>query len=79
MPISDYMRRLLLDTLASNINEVILGFDGTATTDDGSAGRPAVPLAPTITVVDDTSCSLRLSCLTTPHLLTKSGNYASIS
>ena len=35
MPISDYMRRLLLDTLASNINEVILGFDGTpATTDD---------------------------------------------
>ena len=43
MPISDFMRRLLLDTLASNINEVILGFDGTpATTDDGSAGRPAV-------------------------------------
>ena len=72
MPISDYMRRLLLDTLASNINEVILGFDGTpATTDDGSAGRP-VTLTPTITVVDDTSCSLRLSCLTTPHLLTKS-------
>jgi hypothetical protein len=56
MPISDYMRRLLLDTLASNINEVILGFDGTpATTDDGSAGRPAVTLTPTITVVDDTS------------------------
>ena len=56
MPISDFMRRLLLDTLASNINEVILGFDGTpATTDDGSAGRPAVTLTPTITVVDDTS------------------------
>ena len=56
MPISDFMRRLLLDTLASNINEVIFGFDGTpATTDDGSAGRPAVTLTPTITVVDDTS------------------------
>ena len=56
MPISDYMRRLLLDTLASNINEVILGFDGTpATTDDGAAGRPAITLTPTITIVDDTS------------------------
>ena len=56
MPISDYMRRLLLDTLADNINEVILGFDGTpATTDDGAAGRPAITLTPTITIVDDTS------------------------
>jgi hypothetical protein len=47
------MRRLLLDTLASNINEVILGFDGTpATADDGSAGRPAITLTPTVTIVD---------------------------
>lgn len=50
------MRRLLLDTLASNINEVILGFDSTpATADDGSAGRPAITLTPTVTIVDDTS------------------------
>ena len=49
-------KRLLVDTLASNINEVVLGFDGTyATEDDGSAGRPAVVLTPTVTVVDDTS------------------------
>jgi hypothetical protein len=56
MPVSDYMRRLLLDTIASNINEVILGFDGTpATTDDGAAGRPAISLTPSVTIVDDTS------------------------
>ena len=49
-------KRLLIDTLASNINEIVLGFDGTyATSDDGSAGRPAVTLTPTITVIDDTS------------------------
>ncbi len=56
IPVSDYIKRLLLDTLASNINEVILGFDGTpATSDDGSAGRPAITLTPTVTIVDDTS------------------------
>jgi len=56
IPVSDYIKRLLLETLASNINEVILGFDGTpATSDDGSAGRPAVTLVPTVTIVDDTS------------------------
>jgi len=49
-------KRLLLDTLASNINEVVLGLDGTyATEDDGAAGRPVVTLTPTVTVVDDTS------------------------
>ena len=56
IPVSDYIKRLLLDTLASNINEVILGFDGTpATSDDGSAGRPAITLTPTVTIVDETS------------------------
>lgn len=56
IPVSDYIKRLLLDTLASNINEIILGFDGTpATSDDGSAGRPAITLTPTVTIVDETS------------------------
>lgn len=56
IPVSDYIKRLLLDTLASNINEVILGFDGTpATSDDGSAGRPAIVLTPSVTIVDETS------------------------
>ena len=56
IPVSDYINRLLLDTLASNINEVILGFDGTpATSDDGSAGRPAITLVPSVTIVDETS------------------------
>ena len=56
IPVSDYIKRLLLDTLASNINEVILGFDGTpATSDDGSAGRPAITLTPSVTIVDETS------------------------
>ena len=56
MPISDYIRRLLIETIANNINEVILGFDGTpATSEDGAAGRPAITLTPNVTIVDDTS------------------------
>jgi len=56
IPVSDYIKRLLLETLADNINEVILGFDGTpATSDDGSAGRPAITLVPSVTIVDETS------------------------
>ena len=55
MPVSNHLRRLLLQTIADNINEVIIGFDGTpATSDDGSAGRPAVSLTPTVTIIDDT-------------------------
>tara|TARA_R100000231_G_scaffold125964_1_gene96468 strand:- start:1689 stop:2033 length:345 start_codon:yes stop_codon:yes gene_type:complete len=62
MPVSDYIKRLLLETLASNINEVILGFDGTpATSNDGSAGRPAIVLVPSITIVDETSLLVEAS------------------
>ena len=53
---SDHLKRILLDTIADNINEVIVGFDGTpATSSDGAAGRPALTLTPTITVIDDTT------------------------
>lgn len=56
MPASDHMRRLVLDTIASNINEMTLGFDGTpSTTSDGAAGRPAVTITPTVTVIDDST------------------------
>ena len=54
MPVSNHLRRLLLKTIADNINEVTLGFDGTpATPLDGAAGRPAVTLTPTVTIIDD--------------------------
>ena len=56
MPVSNHIRRLLLKTIADNINQVTLGFDGTpATTSDGAAGRPAVTLTPTVTIMDDTT------------------------
>jgi hypothetical protein len=56
MPLSNRIRRVLLQTIADNINEVIVGFDGTpATSDDGSAGRPAVTLTPKTTIVDDST------------------------
>tara|TARA_R110000787_G_scaffold260970_1_gene366277 strand:- start:908 stop:1252 length:345 start_codon:yes stop_codon:yes gene_type:complete len=56
MPVSKHIRRLLLQTVADTINEVVVGFDGTpATSEDGAAGRPAVSLAPTVTIIDDTS------------------------
>tara|TARA_R100001510_G_C7637530_1_gene195439 strand:+ start:874 stop:1218 length:345 start_codon:yes stop_codon:yes gene_type:complete len=56
MPASDYIKRLMLDTIASNINEMVIGFDGTpATASDGAAGRPAITLTPVITVIDDST------------------------
>ena len=54
MPVSNHLRRLLVQTIADNINEVTLGFDGTtATSSDGAAGRPAITLLPTVTIIDD--------------------------
>jgi|TARA_R100000988_G_C3847160_1_gene93195 hypothetical protein len=54
MPVSNHLRRLLTKTIADNINEVTLGFDGTtATSSDGAAGRPAITLTPTVTIIDD--------------------------
>ena len=54
MQVSNHLRRLLTKTIADNINEVTLGFDGTtATSSDGAAGRPAITLTPTVTIIDD--------------------------
>ena len=54
MPVSDHIKRALLDTLVSNINEMVIGFDGTpATSSDGAAGRPALTINPTVRIVDD--------------------------
>ena len=56
MPVSNHIRRLLLQTIADTINEVVVGFDGTpATAEDGAAGRPAIVLTPTVTIIDDTA------------------------
>jgi len=56
MPVSDHMRRLLLDTIAANINEMVIGFDGTPSTNsDGAAGRPAIVLNPSVRVIDDST------------------------
>tara|TARA_R100001510_G_C7589998_1_gene160028 strand:+ start:137 stop:484 length:348 start_codon:yes stop_codon:yes gene_type:complete len=54
MTVSDTLKRLMIDTIASNINEIVVGFDGTpSTSSDGTAGRPAMVLSPTVTVIDD--------------------------
>lgn len=56
MPANDHLKRLMVDTIAANINEMIIGFDGTpATSSDGSAGRPALTVKPKITVLDNAS------------------------
>ena len=45
MAINDYLKRLMIETISNNINELTLGFDGTPpTSSDGSAGRPRVAL-----------------------------------
>lgn len=56
MPANDHLKRLMIETIASNINEMVIGFDSTpATSSDGSAGRPAVTLTPTIRVMDNST------------------------
>ena len=66
MPVSKHIRRLLLQTVADTINEVVVGFDGTpATSEDGSAGRPAVSLTPTVTIIDDTALLVEVKLDTT--------------
>lgn len=62
MPVSNHIRRLLLQTIADTINEVVVGFDGTpATAEDGAAGRPAIVLTPTVTIIDDTALLIEAS------------------
>lgn len=56
MPVSDHMKRLMLDTLVNNINEMVVGFDGTpSSSSDGAAGRPALVINPTVRIIDDNS------------------------
>ena len=46
----------MIETLANNINELVLGFDASfATADDTAAGRPVVKLTPTVTIYSDTA------------------------
>ena len=56
MPIVNRARRIIVETLANNINELVLCFDPSmATIDDTAAGRPVVKLTPTVTVVNEGS------------------------
>ena len=65
MPANDHLKRLMAETVASNINEMVIGFDGTpATSSDGSAGRPAVTLTPTVTIVDNSTLLVEASLTT---------------
>ena len=59
MPILSEGRRLLTETLADRINEMVFGLDGSiATEDDGGAGRPAIVVTPTVRVIDDRTISV---------------------
>ena len=54
MPASDHLKRLMIETIANNINEMTIGFDGTpATSSDGAAGRPAITITPTVKILDN--------------------------
>lgn len=56
MPANDHLKRLMIETIASNINEMVIGFDGTpATSTDGAAGRPAITITPTIRILDNST------------------------
>lgn len=56
MAVNDYLKRLMIETISNNINELTLGFDGTPpTSSDGSAGRPIITLKPTVRILDNSS------------------------
>jgi hypothetical protein len=46
----------MIETIADNINEMVIGFDSTpATSSDGAAGRPAVTIIPTVRIMDNST------------------------
>ncbi len=56
MPANDNLKRLMIETIADNINEMVIGFDSTpATSSDGSAGRPAITIIPTVRIMDNST------------------------
>jgi len=56
MTVNDHLKRLMVETIANNINEITFGFDSTpATSSDGSAGRPALTLTPTVKIMDNST------------------------
>ena len=66
MPANDHLKRLMIQTIADNLNELTVGFDGTpATSADGGAGRPALTLAPTVKVIDNATLLVEADIPTT--------------
>ena len=56
MSANDHLKRLLVETIADNINEMIIGYDSPpATASDGAAGRPAVTITPTVRIMDNST------------------------
>ena len=65
MPANDHLKRLMIETIADNINEMVIGFDGSpATGSDGSAGRPAITVTPTVKVIDNSSLLIEANLTT---------------
>lgn len=66
MAVNDYLKRLLIETISNNINEVVVGFDATPPTSaDGSAGRPAITLTPTVKILDNSTILIEVVIPTT--------------
>lgn len=56
MSANDHLKRLMIETIADNINEMVIGFDSTpATSSDGAAGRPAITITPTVRIMDNST------------------------
>ena len=62
MAISSKIKFDLISQIATSINTLVLGFDGTpATNDDGGAGRPAITLVPNVSIVDESTILVEAS------------------
>ena len=53
MPILNHARRFLTEQLASKINQMVIGSDGTAATSDDGGGRALARVVPNVRVLDD--------------------------
>ena len=64
-------RRMIAEYFSTQINEMILGYDGSLpTTEDGGIGQQALTLVPTVTLVDDATLLVEAT-LTKAHIFTR--------
>ena len=59
MPILNSIKRRMVEYLATQVNELHIGSDGTDATEDDGGARSMASIVPTVTVLDDLSIEVQ--------------------